>query len=133
MVGTTIIPNTENQWEVGNEYGLMLESVTQPKCVSDREIDNGVDYIRTITQTDSTLTISVTLYDNCCYNFLCDVALAQGGIIDLTYIGYGWSICGCLCVFHMDYTFSKSGSVPEIPLAGFTINGEKSTFRPFKQ
>ncbi len=133
MAGTTIIPNTGNQWEVSSEFQLMLQSVSEPKCVSDREIDNGVDFIRSTTQTDSTLSVSVTIHDNCCYHFLCDVSVVEGGIINLTYIGYGWSICGCMCVFHMDYNFSKSEYDPEVKLTGFMINGKKETFKPFKQ
>ncbi len=129
MAGTAIIPNTENQWDVAEDYNLMIESVSTPVCVSDREIDNGIDYIESIEQTDSTFTISTMIHANCCYNFLCDVSEQEGGVLNLTYIGYGWSICGCLCVFKMDYTFSKSNQISEKELTGIIINGDPKTLK----
>lgn len=129
MAGTAIIPNTKNQWAIAVDYNLMLESVSTPVCVSDREIDNGIDYIKSIEQTDSTFTISTMIHANCCYNFLCDVTEQEGGVLNLTYIGYGWSICGCLCVFKMDYTFSKSSETSQKKISGIVINGDLKTLK----
>ncbi len=129
IAGTAIIPNTKNQWAVAGNYNLMLESVSKPVCVSDREIDNRIDYIQSIAQTDSTFTISTIIHANCCYNFLCDVTEQEDGVLNLTYIGYGWSICGCLCVFQMDYTFSKSNEKSEKELTGIVINGDPKTLK----
>lgn len=129
IVGTAIIPNTENQWDVAADYNLMLESISKPVCVGDREIENSTDFIQSIAQTDSTFTISTMIHANCCYNFLCDVSEQEGSVLNLTYIGYGWSICGCLCEFKMDYTFRKSNQISEKELTGIFINGDPKTLK----
>lgn len=129
IAGTAIIPNTQNQWEVAEEYNLMLEMVSTPICVSDREIDNRIDYVKSIDQNDSTLTITTMIHSNCCYNFLCDVSIQEDGVLNLTYIGYGWSICGCTCIFKMDYIFRKTNKNSDNELTGIVINSDQRTLR----
>lgn len=129
IAGTSIIPNTNNQWKVASETNLMLDGVSQPDCISDRAMYSDVDRIRFIQETDSSFTIATTIHENCCYNFLCDVTVNENGILNLTYIGFGWSICGCMCSFNLDYRFVKDPEFDRSKIKGIMINNNPKSLK----
>lgn len=132
MAGTTIIPNSHNQLNVWGTYQLKLEKVSGSDCTSQGEKAYADDFINFITETDSTLFVSTTIHDNCCYNFLCDVSVEEGGILNLIYTGYGTTYCGCNCCFGMDYYFKKEDLPTEVELKAFMINGDRKNLKVLK-
>lgn len=134
MAGTAIIPYTHDQLNVYGTYQLMLKDVAASDCQSHgEEVYNSSDRINFITETDSTFIVDITIYDNCCYNFLCDASVVEGGILNLKYTGYGTMYCGCNCCFGLTYTFEKEDLPREEELKAMTINGESDTYKPLQQ
>lgn len=102
LAGTMVLPSTHNQMNARG-YGLFLSKVTKSNCQGNSK--SGQDKINSILRTDSTLTIDITIYDNCCYDFLCDIAVDSSSVLNIIYHGYG-TYCGCECCFGITYHFT---------------------------
>jgi len=128
LTGTTILPSTHNQMRARG-FGLYFETISKSDCKS-RGVDvyNGSDKINSIAITDSSLTVDINIYDNCCYDFLCDVSVDSSGVVNLIYQGYG-SYCSCDCCFGLTFHFSilKGSDYEEIKAV--MLMEDKSTLK----
>jgi len=105
---STVLPSTHGSIHTYGQYGLLLENVSKSDCMNHgEEVYNSTDKINSISETDSTLVIDINIYDNCCYEFLCDVDVDESGTMNLIYHGYSSSYCGCMCCFGLVYHFRK--------------------------
>lgn len=105
LIGTTVLPWTQNQLMVKN-FGLNLDSVAKTNCLNNAENVKGKkDKINYVTITDTSLTVDVSIYSNCCYDFLCDVSIDDKGNLMLIYQGYG-DYCSCTCCFGLRFYFT---------------------------
>lgn len=129
LVGTTILPATHGQINALG-YWIGLEKVTKSNCQRDVTEYSGKglnDHIVLISKTDSTIMIDFNLYDNCCYEFLCDLEVDESGVLNLIYHGYGM-YCGCDCCFGLTYHLScKPDEENAIKVKAVMLNGDKKT------
>lgn len=131
LMGTTVLPNTQNQLQAYG-FGLYFDSVSKSGCQkSGRAAYMAIDKINYIVKTDSTLKIDINIYDNCCYDFICDISVDSLGVLNLIYYGYGTN-CACNCCFGLKYNFSimTYSSYPEI--IGVMLNRNKKTYKKIK-
>lgn len=128
LVGTMIIPNTNNQFSA-YDYGLWNAQVVGSECNSHAESDiYGPDKVVDVQMTDSTLIITCKIAANCCHDFLCDIKVSDQGVLNLLYQGYGDN-CACDCCFGLTYTFDLEDYYEEVKeLKGIVINGDEKTF-----
>jgi hypothetical protein len=109
LIGTSIIPNTQNQLSAW-KYGLFFSNIKKSECLdSGEEGYQNSDIIHSVVKTDTSLVIDVNVYDNCCYDFLCDISVDKSGTLHLIYDGYG-TLCACNCCFGLTYYISKENS-----------------------
>lgn len=129
LIGTTFLPYSHNNLSA-RIHGLDFLKVTKSDCQRDVTEYGGdiQDHINTIVTTDSMLTIDFNLYDNCCYEFICDASVDDEGILNLIYTGYG-SYCGCDCCFGLTYHFSVSEVEGEAELKAVMLNGNRKTLK----
>ncbi|GAB5539371.1 MAG: hypothetical protein Salg2KO_14740 [Salibacteraceae bacterium] len=128
LTGTTVLPWTHNQ-QNAKGYGLYLDKVSKSDCLnSGEEVYHSIDKINSIINTDSTLTIDINIYDNCCYDFLCDISVDSTGTINLIYHGYG-NYCACDCCFGMVYHFTKINSPDYDKIQAVVIGNDKRTLK----
>ena len=107
IIGTSALPWTSSQQEFKG-LGIYLDKVSKIDCDrSGRESKNSIPVINSFEKTDSSLVVDLIIYENCCYDFLCDVSLKEGHQIVLEYKGYG-ALCGCRCCFGLSYHFTIS-------------------------
>lgn len=128
LVGTTMLPNSSSSY-MTYSYGLRLTGFSGSDCNSHSESEAyGSSKVLDVQRTDSTLIINCQVGENCCYDFLGDVAADDHGVLDLIYHGYGEN-CACNCCFGLTYTFSFEnlyGEEKKEP-TGIMINGEEAT------
>lgn len=133
LIGTTVLPYTSHQ--IGAiQYGLKFKRVTSSDCQQDvTEFAGEIqDKINSILMTDSTLTIDLNIYDNCGYDFLCDVSVDSTATLNLIYYGYGtWAFCQCCFGLTYHFTLKKEKDTPEIK--SIMINGIRETLKPIKK
>lgn len=135
LVGTTALPNTENQM-AARSYGLHFIGVEASQCDDtpesrykwqSAEIPHEIIKVE---MTDSLMSVDISLYSNCCYDFLCDVAVLEGGVLNLIYHAYGKSHCTCSCCFGLNYQMSFPFEAREgKKLTGVVINGDMRTLK----
>ena len=131
LTGTTILPNTHNQFSTWG-YGLYLNDVTKSDCQNHgEEVYSSADRINSVELTDTTLTIDITVYDNCCYDFLCDVSADSSGTLNLIYYGYGTN-CAFDCCFGLVYYFTRSTYPDNKPITSVQIQGDPETRKKIK-
>jgi len=132
LTGTTILPATQNSISALN-YGIGFLKVTKSDCQQDVTEKGGQinDHINSIISTDTSLTIDFNIYDNCCYDFLCDISVDTTGTLNLITTGYG-TYCFCDCCFGLTYhlTVMKDKDIPEIK--SVIVNGNRKTLKPIK-
>lgn len=127
LIGTTILPWTHNQMGARGS-GLYLQKVTKSDCQQDvTEYGGGMqDKINSIINTDSSMTIDINIYDNCCYEFLCDISMDSIGTLNLIYYGYG-TYCSCDCCFGLTFHFNKEKSPEYTEIKTIMINDNRKT------
>ena len=132
LFGTTILPSTKTQIFALN-YGLSLSTVSKSNCQSpDESFYSKADEINTITSTDSTILINLNIYDNCCYDFLCDFSVDSLGVLNLIYYGYG-TYCSCSCCFGLIYEFKKHQyHNDQKDIIAVMINDDRRTLKKIK-
>ncbi len=130
LMGTTILPSTHNQLEAWG-HGLYIKKVEKTEC-KNNEHPIEKNKILSIFKNDSVLTVETTIYDNCCYSFLCDAAVDSASILNLIFNGYG-TFCSCYCCFGLKYYFEilKNPDYPEIK--AIMINGDRKTLKMVKK
>jgi hypothetical protein len=131
LTGTTVLPNTHNQFSTWG-YGLYLNDVTKSDCQNHgEEVYSSADRINSVELTDTTLTIDITVYDNCCYDFLCDVSADSSGPLNLIYYGYG-THCACECCFGLVYHFSREFDSDTNQIDSVVLQGDVTTRKKIK-
>ncbi|UTW61304.1 hypothetical protein KFE98_14955 [bacterium SCSIO 12741] len=129
LSGTTVLPSTHGQIHAKG-YGLYLKEVSRSACKSHgEEVYWSKDKINSVQRTDTSITVDLTIYDNCCYDFLCDIEIDEerGGLI-LAYQGYG-SHCACDCCFGLTFHIGD-WNIPDLKeIKGVMIKGEEKSFR----
>lgn len=133
LTGTTILSSTHNQYSAYWEYGVYFKGVTKSDCQKSAEEFEGLGMgietkINSIIITDSTITIDINVFDNCCYDFLCDVSIVDGSIINLIYTGYG-THCDCDCCYGLTYKFEKLKDPAYKKMKSVMLNGNKQTIK----
>lgn len=131
LYGTTVLPGTHNQM-TARGYGLYLKNVTKSDCQAGSHEKRKPDKINFISNTDSTLTVDITITDNCCYEFLCDISADSTATLNLIYYGYG-SYCACECCFGLTFHFEKVTNPDYSEIKGVIINSERATLRKIKK
>lgn len=129
LIGTTKLPWTHNQMTAKN-YGFDFDSITKSDCKAsdEREVYSSPGVISSIINTDTSLIIDINIYDNCCYDFLCDIAVDKEGVLNLIYTGYG-NYCGCNCCFGLVYHLSKTSYGEEKEINAIILNGDSKTMK----
>lgn len=126
LYGTMVLPNTEGQGRLKNA-GWWLEGVTLSPCKSEGKRSNNA--ITDVAVFDSTATIEIKIWGNCCHSFLCDVELENDSLLVLKYHGYGKSYCFCDCCFGLTYHFHLENAVEGIGIKAVMVDKETSTKR----
>lgn len=125
-----VLPSTHGSIHTYAQYGLLLENVSKSDCMNHgEEVYNSTDKINSISETDSTLVIDINIYDNCCYEFLCDVDVDESGTMNLIYHGYGSVYCACMCCFGLVYHFRKDDLEDLDQIKAIQINGEPKSLK----
>ncbi len=128
LTGTTVLPATHNQMAAYG-YGLWFNKVKKIDCVRDGRMEKGgQNKINNIIQTDTSLIVEMTIYDNCCYDFLCDIEVDSTDALHLIYHGYG-TYCACNCCFGLTYYFSIIKNPEYKTIKGVMLNNQRYTFR----
>jgi hypothetical protein len=129
LYGTTILPGTSNQ-RVAMANGYCFQKVTKSNCQQDMTVFGGgiQDKINSIISTDSTLTIDINVYNNCCYEFLCDISIDITKTLNLIYYGHG-TYCDCDCCFGLTFYIFKDRSFDFSYVKAVTINGDRKTIK----
>lgn len=128
LVGTCRIPSTSNQINAYG-WGLYFKKVTGSDCD-----DNGerkfkfTDRVNSYLVTDSSLLIDITIRENCCYDFLCDISIENNETLNLMFTGYGGN-CGCTCCFGLVYEFELMNPEDFKKIKSITINGDPETLK----
>ena len=133
LIGTTIIPYSENRFSL-SPFGLELTKVTKSDCKEDvTEEEEMSNQINSIISTDSTLIIDINIYENCCFEFLCDAKVDKAGVLDLTYICYG-PTCFCDCCFGLTFHLKIWDWEPKNfqKIKSVLINGDSNTEKIIK-
>ena len=133
LIGTTILPGTHNQMGARGS-GLYLQKVTKSNCQQDvTKYGGGMqDKINSIITTDSTMTIDINIYDNCCYEFLCDISVDSTGTLNLIYYGYG-TYCSCDCCFGLTFHFIKEKNPDYSDIKAVMVNDNRKTIKQIKK
>lgn len=131
LTGTTILPATNGQMHA-HEYGLWFTKLTKTDCQHNGENEKGApDRINSIISNDTSIIIDISIYDNCCHSFLCDISVEDESIINLAYIGYG-SYCFCGCFFGLTYTLNKVKTDDLKKIKSVMLNGNRKTLKNLK-
>jgi hypothetical protein len=121
LFGTTILPGTSNQIDLYNA-GLTFEKVEKSECQNNGgEVHKQNGIINSIIVNDSTFVVDINVYDNCCYDFLCDASFTETGVLNLINTGYG-SFCACNCCYGLTYYFSIIDTDLTNQIVGVMIN-----------
>ncbi|HPS84191.1 MAG TPA: hypothetical protein PLA88_07740 [Bacteroidales bacterium] len=131
LVGTTVLPGTGNQLGLKN-FNLILDSVKFTPCNSeppiteliiddtsesetDSSVFNNFEYyrIQSISMMDTSLSIDIKIWENCCHHFLCDATVLDDSVLSLIYYSYGRNYCSCDCCFGLTYFFNFMGGQEE--------------------
>lgn len=128
ITGTTILPWTHNQ-QNAKGYGIYFETVTKTECKnSGKEVYFSNDKINSIINTDSTILVDITIYDNCCYDFICDISVDSLGVLNLIYHGYG-TYCACNCCFGLVFSLKKTDHMENMDIHSIRLNGDNKTLK----
>lgn len=132
LFGTTILPSTQNQ-RSARGYGLWFDDLSKSDCQSSgEEVYFSKDKINSVINTDSSLIVDINIYDNCCYDFLCDISVDTTGTVNLIYNGYGMSHCACDCCFGLVFHISKASYEEFKPITGIRLSGNKNAYQKLK-
>jgi len=131
LLGTTILPWTLNQ-QIAKGYGIYLNKITKPICIEDASMEGfGLDSIKSVLKTDSTIVVNLNIFENCCYSFLADISIVDKSIINLIYYGYG-TYCDCDCRILMTYELKTENYQDFKKIKSVMINGNRKTIRKIK-
>ena len=131
LLGSTILPWTHNQ-QIAKGYGIYLNKITKPKCIEDATMEGfGIDSIKSIIKTDSTIVVNLNIFENCCYSFLADISIVDKSIINLIYYGYG-TYCDCDCRILMTYEMKTENYQDFKNIKSVMINGNRKTIKKIK-
>lgn len=133
LVGTTILPNTNNRM-MAMHYGMYLNGVRITACEGEAEAygDDAFNKVEAVRTTDTSMVIDLKIFDNCCFDFLCDAIVDSTGTLDLLFTGYG-TYCSCDCCFGLTYLFEIRFDEDTPPIKQVMINGDRSTLFQLKQ
>lgn len=132
LFGTAVLPNTQNQM-IARGYGIWSTDVSKTDCQDNPEYhEMNIQQINSIVNTDTALVINITITENCCFDFLCDISIDTTGTLNLAYSGYG-TYCACDCCFGLTYTLTKYDFGDEKQnIKAVMINGNRKTLKPVK-
>jgi len=129
LIGTCIIPASANNMSLLN-FGYRFVEVQKSECSknSGEEVYRAKDHINSIEVSDSTLSIDFNVYDNCCYDFLCDASIDSSGVLNLHYQGYG-TFCSCHCCFGLKFIFRKEIDKENFKIKAVLLNDDSKTLK----
>ena len=132
LIGTTILPNTNSQM-AAYHYGYRLIKLEKSDCQGGgEEVYWLKDKINSLEQGDSLLVVDLSLYDNCCFDFLVDYGIDSSGVLNLKYQGYG-DRCACNCCFGLVCTFERQSYLEDAPpIKAVILNGDLESKRPLR-
>ena len=131
LAGTSVIPWTQTQ-QYAKGFGVFLENVSKTECEATSEkVYTSKDQIDSVFLTDTSLEVFVHVYDNCCYDFLCDLEIKGDSIINLKYIGFGGH-CACNCGYQLTYRMTLFNFKEFEKLKGLMIQSRRETIRKIK-
>lgn len=138
LIGTTFLPYSENQM-YARAYGLQLKKMEKSDCQKDEEFSYKYrDKYNAIVLKDTSLVVDLNIYENCCYDFICDIAIDKmedgSHVLNLIYYGYGVH-CACDCCFGLVYHFKLGayGRKSDFEAVKYVmINGDKKTLRAIR-
>jgi hypothetical protein len=102
LYGTAVLPSARRM--AAANQGYWLSHVTKLPCSDEGKGEQATHAEPVYTMNDSTLTIDLTITDNCCFDFLCDASVNDEGEMRLYTMGYG-SYCACFCCFGLQFHF----------------------------
>lgn len=126
LYGTTVLPMSRNNISAIG-HGFTLTKVEGTPCKQSREpVRLSDSKIISIEKNDSLWVIQTSIVENCCYDFLCELAIDSDSILNLVYTGYG-DHCGCNCCFGITYTIKIDdyGDVDKVKY--LLLNGDKKS------
>jgi hypothetical protein len=100
LYGTTVLPSSRRM--AAASQGYWLSHVTKEPCSEEGKGEEMIHSDPVVTLNDSILTIDLTITDNCCFDFLCDISFSNEGDLRLYTTGYG-SFCACYCCFGLRF------------------------------
>uniref|UniRef100_UPI0025C5321C hypothetical protein n=1 Tax=Bernardetia sp. TaxID=1937974 RepID=UPI0025C5321C len=115
-----MLPQTRNQLKARG-VGLWNGKLEVTECINSRT-EGKQNNLLDISENDSTLNITWSVIDNCCFSFLGDFELANDSTLNLIYHSYGKTHCACNCEFKVTYKFKKS----------FSIDGYEENYKKLK-
>jgi hypothetical protein len=135
LIGTTVMPWTSGQ--IGAiEYGVRFDSVAKSTCEVDEQLGFSPrfdDHIQSVEFKGDVLIVTMSVWSNCCHDFLCDVSVEKGGTLNLMHTGYGRN-CSCGgCCFGLTYRLTVETGKDIPVLKAVMINGNRKTLKPLKR
>lgn len=129
LYGTTVLPWTNGQ-QFAKNFGLLLETATITECKETGK-PTGNEVVN-IAETDTSLSIELKIFGNCCHSFLCDLEIVNDSIVNLKYYGYGATYCSCDCCYGLTYNIEKWNFEDYKFLKSVMINGDTQTIKKLK-
>lgn len=125
LVGTTFLPYSEKIIGILNK-GLFPISVSVKNECDMHDIKEMSSYpkFESITRELDILTIEVTIFYNCYYNFLGEAEVIGQDTLNLIYTAYG-AFCSCDCLYTLEYKFNTASEENYQILKYVTINGSE--------
>ena len=125
LKGTTVLKWSSKYRQTYYQYGYYLAELKSSAC------DNGgkrqeelEDEVTTASQSDSTITISISKVGNCSDAFLGEIEIVNDSIINLVTHEYGGRST-CICCFGLDFIIKTEGLNKEIRYT--MIDGNRAT------
>ena len=127
LIGTTFLPFSKKM------IGLLNCGLSPISLVLIQGCDNSIDprmfkdypIFREISRDSTTLTIEVSVIENCCHNFLGEAEVKGKDTINLVYTSYG-GFCSCECCFTLRFKFDTTMEEYYQILKYVTVNGSKT-------
>lgn len=126
LIGTTFLPYSNKMIGLLNKGLSPIKLEVIEECNGSITPKNFKDYPKfiKIVRNSNQLTIDVSIFANCCHNFLGEAEVIENDTLNLIYTSYG-GFCSCNCCFTLRYKFNTSMEKNYQILKYVTINSSK--------
>lgn len=125
LKGTTVLTGSDKNALSEYVHGYRLSNITSTECQNGGRPEEIKEEIWSISETDSSYSISINIRGNCAHAFLGEIEIKNDSIINLISHGYGGNST-CMCCFGLTYTITFDQTASQ-KVKYIMINGVSST------